>query len=192
MPRFTYNNISFDSELELNYYQHLKVNNTKFIYQNEYKNIPIKINIGRRKTYTPDFIVFENNTITIVELKGYAKWSANEDNNIMDFMKNKVETDIDFLIKWLSSLNINTNNKVIDYKRLKFLKSVGFVDYDYKNPNSLLNQKRNKIVELEIELKELKSYKKNCERYFDYIKKNKLTNKQIEWKNNFEKEKGIK
>lgn len=188
MPKVRYDNITFDSELEVNYYQYLKENNIEFIYQDKYKNKPIKINLGRRKNYTPDFIVFENNKIKIIELKGYAKWSANEDNNIMDFMNNKVETDIDFLIDWLLSLDIDIVGKDIEYQRLKHLKSVGFVDFNYKNPNSLLNQKRNKIKDLSIELKELKEYKKNCERYFEYLMKDKLTKQQKEWKINFESE----
>ena len=60
MPKVNYDNISFDSELEVEYYKYLKENNIRFIYQNEYKNNPIKINLGRRKTYTPDFIVFDD------------------------------------------------------------------------------------------------------------------------------------
>ena len=190
MPKVNYDNIIFDSELEVEYYKYLKENNIRFIYQNEYKNNPIKINLGRRKTYTPDFIVFddENKIIKIIELKGYAKWSANEDNNIMDFMKNKVATDKDFLIEWLAQLDIDTRGWDIEYYRLKHLKSYGFVDFNFKNPNSISNQRKNKIIELEKEIKELELYKKNVERYFSYLRKDKLTKQQKEWKMNFESE----
>lgn len=190
MPKVNYDNISFDSELEVEYYKYLKENNIRFMYQNEYKNNPIKINLGRRKTYTPDFIVFddENKIIKIIELKGYAKWSANEDNNIMDFMKNKVATDKDFLIEWLVQLDIDTRGWDIDYSRLKHLKAYGFVDFNFKNPNSISNQRKNKIIELEKEIKELELYKKNVERYFGYLRKDKLTKQQQEWKLKFESE----
>ena len=190
MPKVRYDNISFDSELEVEYYKYLKENNIRFIYQNEYKNNPIKINLGRRKTYTPDFIVFddENKIIKIIELKGYAKWSANEDNNIMDFMKNKVATDKDFLIEWLAQLDIDTRGWDIEYYRLKHLKTYGWVDFNFKNPNSISNQRKNKIIELEKEIKELELYKKNVERYFGYLRKDKLTKQQQEWKMNFESE----
>ena len=190
MPKVRYDNIMFDSELEVNYYKYLKENNIRFIYQNEYKNNPIKINLGRRKTYTPDFIVFddENKIIKIIELKGYAKWSANEDNNIMDFMRNKVATDKDFLIEWLAQLNIDTRGWDIEYHRLKHLKPFGFVEYDFKNPNTISNQRKNKIIELEKEIKELELYKKNVERYFSYLRKDKLTKQQNEWKLKFESE----
>ena len=190
MPKVRYDNINFDSELEVNYYKYLKENNIRFIYQNEYKNNPIKINLGRRKTYTPDFIVFddENKIIKIIELKGYAKWSANEDNNIMDFMKNKVATDKDFLIEWLAQLDIDTRGWDIDYSRLKHLKAYGFVDFNFKNPNTISNQRKNKIIELEKEIKELELYKKNVERYFSYLRKDKLTKQQQEWKLKFERE----
>lgn len=190
MPKVRYDNITFDSELEVEYYKYLKENSIRFMYQNEYKNNPIKINLGRRKTYTPDFIVFddENKIIKIIELKGYAKWSANEDNNIMDFMKNKVATDKDFLIEWLAHLDIDTRGWDIDYSRLKHLKAYGFVDFNFKNPNSISNQRKNKIIELEKEIKELELYKKNVERYFSYLRKNKLTKQQQEWKLKFERE----
>ena len=190
MPKVRYDNIIFDSELEVEYYKYLKENNIRFIYQNEYKNNPIKINLGRRKTYTPDFIVFddENKIIKIIELKGYAKWSANEDNNIMDFMKNKVATDKDFLIEWLAQLDIDTRGWDIEYYRLKHLKTYGWVDFNFKNPNSISNQRKNKIIELEKEIKELELYKKNVERYFSYLRKDKLTKQQKEWKMNFESE----
>ena len=190
MPKVRYDNIILDSELEVEYYKYLKENNIRFIYQNEYKNNPIKINLGRRKTYTPDFIVFddENKIIKIIELKGYAKWSANEDNNIMDFMKNKVATDKDFLIEWLAQLDIDTRGWDIDYSRLKHLKAYGFVDFNFKNPNSISNQRKNKIIELEKEIKELELYKKNVERYFGYLRKDKLTKQQNEWKLKFESE----
>lgn len=194
MPKIKYDNIIFDSELEVNYYEYLRELDYKFMYQNEYKHNPIKINLGRRKTYTPDFIVFDevNKTIVITELKGYAKWTANEDNNIMDFMKNKVETDKDFLINWLCELNIDTRGYDIKYIRLKYLKAYGFVDYNFKNPNSLSNQRKNKILELEKELKEQKEIIKNVDRYFSYVrkekKKEKLTKQQQQWKNEYEKE----
>ena len=190
MPKVRYDNINFDSELEVEYYKYLKENNIRFMYQNEYKNNPIKINLGRRKTYTPDFIVFndENKIIKIIELKGYAKWSANEDNNIMDFMKNKVATDKDFLIEWLAQLDIDTRGWDIEYYRLKHLKTYGWVDFNFKNPNTISNQRKNKIIELEKEIKELELYKKNVERYFSYLRKDKLTKQQKEWKMNFESE----
>lgn len=193
MPKVRYNNITLDSELEVEYYKYLKENNIRFIYQNEYKNNPIKINLGRRKTYTPDFIVFDddNKIIKIIELKGYAKWSANEDNNIMDFMKNKVATDKDFLIEWLVQLDIDTRGWDIEYSRLKHLKAYGFVDFNFKNPNTISNQRKNKIIELQSQLKELELYKKNVERYFSYLRKDKLTKQQQEWKLNFERENNL-
>lgn len=187
----TYKNRTFDSTLEIQYFQFLEENNIRFLYQDQYKNKPIKINLGRRKTYTPDFIVFDdiNKIIKIIELKGYAKWSANEDNNIMDFMRNKVATDKDFLISWLCEIDIDTRGWDIEYYRLKHLKSFGWVDYDFKNPNTIANKRKAKINELEIEIKELKEYKKNVQRYFSYLSKSdKLNKQQKEWKLNFEKE----
>ena len=106
----------------------------------------------------------------------------------MDFMKNKVATDKDFLIEWLAQLDIDTRGWDIDYSRLKHLKAYGFVDFNFKNPNSIANQRKNKIIELEKDIKELELYKKNVERYFGYLRKDKLTKQQNEWKLKFESE----
>ena len=46
----------------------------------------------------------------------------------------------------------------------------------------------NKIIELEKEIKKLELYKKNVERYFSYLRKDKLTKQQQEWKLKFERE----
>ena len=192
MPKVMYNNITFDSELEVDFYKCLVENNIEFIYQNEYRKTPIHINLGRRKTYVPDFIVFDNDNkkICIVEMKGYAKWSANEDNNIMDFMNNKVETDIGFLAEWLAELNIDTRGWDITYKRLKRIKSIGFVDWNYKNPNSLSNKRKVKIAEQSLEIKDLRDFKKKVERYYGYLRKiknnEKLTKSQNEWIKEYE------
>lgn len=177
--------IDFDSELELNYFEYLTILGIQFSYHN-YN--PIKINLGRRKNYTPDFVIWDHSTatITIVELKGYAKWSANEDNNIMDFMKNKVETDQEFLISWLKENELYLTGYKVDYQRLKYLKGHGFVDYNFKNPNSIANQRKSKIIELEAENKALKQQLKDFERYYSYLKKEKLTKAQKTWMLEFE------
>lgn len=193
----TYKNRIFDSALEVEYFKYLEDNKKRFLYQDEYKHRPIKINLGRRKTYVPDFIVFDDDEkiVTIIEMKGYAKWTANEDNNIMDFMKNKVEYDKDFLISWLVSLDLDICGYDIEYQRLKHLKGIGFVDYNYKNPNSRVNVLRRNKEELEVELKELKLYKKNIERYFGYLRKykqeKKLTKDQLQWLLKFERENNL-
>ena len=190
--KVNYSGIVFDSELEVEYFKYLKENNIQFLYQNEYKKTPIQINLGRRKTYLADFIVLDvaNKTFKIIELKGYAKWTANEDNNIMDFMKNKVLTDKQFLIEWLTEVGIYEEGWDVDYQRLKHLKGVGFVDFDFKNPNTIANKRKQKITELEAENKELKEYKKNAERYFSYCSKIaqriKLTKPQLTWMKEFE------
>lgn len=206
--KISYNGIIFDSELEVTFYQMLeqetllKNGAINFLYQTTYKHTPIHINLGRRKNYTPDFIIIDdiNSIIYIIETKGYAKWSANEDNNIMDFMQNKVIYDTKFLRNWLEDVFFDTmfidvkkaQEYEIKYHRLKHLKGVGFVDYNYKNPNSISNKRKLKIEEQTIEIKELKSFQKDTLRYFGYLKKEKnnqkLTRSQLEWFENFENE----
>lgn len=192
--KVNYNGMTFDSELEMNFWIYLNELAMPFMYQDKFRKTPIQINLGRRKTYVPDFIVVDvaKKTFRIIELKGYAKWTANEDNNIMDFMKNKVLTDKQFLIEWLTEIGVYEEGWDVDYQRLKHLKGVGFVDYNYKNPNTIANKRKQKITELESENKDLREYKKNAERYFSYCKKIaqriKLTKPQQEWMKKFEKE----
>jgi hypothetical protein len=183
-----YNGMAFDSEQEVLYYKKLEEEGIRFVYQSEFKKKPIEINLGRRKHYTPDFIVvdYDKEVITIVELKGYAKWSANEDDNICNFMKHKVKFDRQFLVDWLRYVGIPVGKCEIQFQRLKYNKTYGFVDYDWKNPNSVANQRKAKIEVLTKELKEANEKIKNYDRYFSYLHKEKLTKPQREWKEKFE------
>lgn len=166
--KINYNNIEFDSDLEVEYYKYLQANNIRFKYQNEYSKTPIKISLGRRKTYTPDFIIYDdkNKKIRIIETKGYAKWSANEDNNIMDFMKYQVAENSVFLISWLKEANLYEEGYSLEYQRIRYNRTFGWVDYNFKNPNTLANKRKQKINDLQSDLKELIKFKKDTLRYF--------------------------
>lgn len=170
-----YNDIEFDSDLEAEYYKYLQTNNIRFKYQNEYSRTPIKISLGRRKTYTPDFVVYddENKKIRIIETKGYAKWSANEDNNIMDFMKYQVSENPAFLISWLKEANLYEEGYSLEYQRIRYNKTFGWVDYNFKNPNTLANKRKEKIKELELEVKSLQKFQKDTIKYFKLMKSTK-------------------
>ena len=187
MAKVKYDNITFDSELEVEYYKHLKEIGANFIY---HPKKPIHIN--SKNTYTPDFIVIYNNRIEIVETKGYSQFSFMKDNMIHNVMLEKSKDD---LFEFVLDNGLTENEifcKDIIYKKIKYLKSHGWVDFDFKNPNTISNKRKNKIIELEAEIDDLKEFKKNVTRYFSYIRKInsgvKLTKNQIEWKNNFEKE----
>lgn len=187
MPKVRYNNILFDSELEVEYYKYLREQKLEFIY---HPKKPIHIN--SKNSYTPDFIVFYDDRIEIIETKGYNQYSFMRDNMIHNFMQELyLDQKIDFLIdNGIEEKSII--GKDVVYKKIKYLKSFGWVDFDFKNPNTISNQRKNKIIELQSQLKELESYKKNIERYFSYLKKDKLTKQQQEWKLNFERENDLK
>lgn len=190
MPKVVYDGITFDSELEIDYYKYLKENNIKFIYHP--KN-PIMIN--SKNKYTPDFICFYNDKIEIIETKGYNQFSFMKDNMIHNVMLEKTN---DELLEYLYNNGVvveETIGKDILYKKIKYLKQFGWVDFDFKNPNTLSNKRKEKINDLELELKELKEFKKDVDRYFSYltkIKENvKLTKPQLEWKKTFEEKNNI-
>lgn len=185
MPKVKHDGITFDSELEVQYYEHLKELGVEFIY---HPKTPIKLNT--KNTYTPDFIVFYNDRIEIIETKGYSQFSFMKDNMIHNLMIEKNKDDLMFFVLENSANFVNEIvGKDIIYRKIKYLKSFGWVNFDFKNPNTIANKRKNKIIELETEIKELKEYKKKAERYFSYLKKInsgiKLTKPQQEWVKQF-------
>jgi len=178
MGRILHDGILFDSQLEVDYYEMLKELKVNFIY---HPKTPIKLN--SKTTYTPDFIVEYIDRIEIVETKGYNPYSKMKDEMIHNQMLDK---SIEELNIYITSLNININNRLVIYKKYKYLKAYGFVDFNFKNPNTIANKRKEKIKSLENDKKASQKRLKDIERYFGYLKKEKLTKSQIEWVNAFE------
>lgn len=175
--------ITFDSDLEVKYYEYLKERNIDFVY---HPKKPIKIN--NKSTYTPDFIVVYTDRIEIIETKGFNQFSYMRDSMIHNVM---LEKTTDELLEFLYDNGFvlpNVSGKDIVYRKIKYLKSQGWVDFDFKNPNTLANQRKQKVSELTQELKEANLKIKKYERYLSYLFKDKLTKSQREWKEQFEKE----
>ena len=170
-----YDGIKFDSDLEVNYYRYLKLENIYFRY---HPRIPIRIT--KNNYYTPDFVVYypDKDLCEIVETKGYNPYSKLRDDMIHQVMLTKTESE---LKEWLKENDYRYEGYTVKYRKIKFLKAYGFVDYDFKNPNTLANQRKEKIQELSSELKELRQFKKDTERYFKLHNKAKLTAQQKEF-----------
>ena len=191
MGKVNYDGITFDSELEVEYYKHLQELKMqgKVITFHYHPVIPIQIT--RNNTYKPDFVVFYyNSRIEIVETKGYNPYSKMRDDMIHQVMKSKTEQELRDWIRLNFTFNfyghsVNCNSYKVEYKKVKYLKAYGFVDWDFKNPNTIANKRKEKIQEQNSEIKELRDFKKNAERYFKYhlkiVKNEKLTKPQKEW-----------
>lgn len=179
-----YNGIKFDSDLEVDYYKYLEeLYDKKIVYEFTY-HPKIPIQITDKNTYTPDFIVGYEDRIEIIETKGYNPYSKMRDDMIHNVMLNKSEEE---LRQWLIQNNILWRGKII-YKKIKYLKQFGWVDFDFKNPNTLANKRKAKINDLEIELKELKQFKKDTIRYFNLKSQTKkFTKAQAEFFFDYEK-----
>lgn len=183
MGKIVEHGISFDSQLEVDYYDYLfKDTNVKNF---KYHPSQIKNLVGSR-SYTPDFIVEYADRIEVVETKGYNPYSKRIDDAIHEAMQLK-STD------WLKAYvkeNGFLEDKQTVYRKLKFLKSFGFVDYDFKNPNTLANQRKAKLQSQGAKLKELEAFKREAIRYWGYRlkmqKRGKLTKPQREWLENYE------
>lgn len=194
MPKIEYKGLMFDSELEVNYCKYIERRMMvgeilDFIYH------PSQIsNLTGKRSYTPDFIVVYKDRIEVVETKGYNPYSKMIDDAIHQVMLTKSE-------EWLLQYVFENKNRLryirldetkkyrVVYKKIKYLQAFGFVDWDFKNPNTLANKRKAKIQEQNSEIKELRDFKKNAVRYFNYhlkiVKNEKLTKSQKEWYNNY-------
>lgn len=198
MPKVKYDNITFDSELEVEYYKYLVELYANGVITSFYYHPSIPIKITKNNTYTPDFVVFYmDNKIEIVETKGYNPYSKMRDDMIHQVMQSKSEQELrDWLNKNYDSVYDNKfqlrfNNYSVVYRKVKYLKAYGFVDWDFKNPNTIANKRKEKINDLSTEIKELRDFKKEAERYFRYhlkiVNNEKLTKPQKEWYYNYTK-----
>ena len=196
MSKVKYDDITFDSELEVEYYKYLVELYEKGVITSFYYHPSIPIKITKNNTYTPDFVVFYlDRRIEIVETKGYNPYSKMRDDMIHQVMQSKNEQE---LRDWLKEnfpfniyLYIDGDNYSVVYRKVKYLKAYGFVDWDFKNPNTIANKRKEKINDLSSEIKELRDFKKEAERYFRYylkiVNNEKLTKPQKEWYYNYTK-----
>lgn len=183
MSKIMHKGILFDSQLEVDYYEYIE-SLEEVIFYKYHPKVPININL--KNTYTPDFIVAYEDRIEIVETKGFNPYSKLKDDMIHNVMLEKTEQELRL---WVEMNDIVARGKKVVYRKIKHLKSHGFVDYDFKNPNSALNNRRNKVKEQEQEIKELRGIIRDWERYYSYQNK-KLTKSQQEWLDKFKKKEG--
>ena len=166
---------TFDSELEVEYYKHLKADKTVLSFKYHPK---ITIQITKNNYYTPDFIVKYADRFEIVETKGYNPYSKMRDDMIHQVMLAKPESE---LIDYVVVNGFIWDEQKVVYRKIKYLKAYGFVDWDFKNPNTIANKRKEKINEQNVELKELRKFKKDTIRYFSLHNKSKLTANQKEF-----------
>ena len=198
MPKVKYGDITFDSELEVEYYKCLdELWHKGEVLEILYHPKAIENLIGKR-SYTPDFCVLYPDRIEIIETKGYNPYSKMIDDQIHNVMLSKNQW---FLANYVAGTRMywtrfedwdrNIKNGNVVYKKLKYLKAYGFVDWDFKNPNTIANKRKEKINDLSTEIKALRDFKKDAERYFRYhikvVQNEKLTKPQKEWYYNYVK-----
>ena len=198
MPKVKYGDITFDSELEVEYYKCLdELWHKGEVLEILYHPKAIENLVGKR-SYTPDFCVLYPDRIEIIETKGYNPYSKMIDDQIHNVMLSKNQW---FLANYVAGTRMywtrfedwdrNIKNGNVFYKKVKYLKAYGFVDWDFKNPNTIANKRKEKINDLSNEIKALRDFKKDAERYFRYhlkiVQNEKLTKPQKEWYYNYVK-----
>lgn len=176
MAKVKYDDITFDSDLEVNYYKHLMEKKVVFKYHLPY---PIELDF-MDKGYTPDFIefypVWESDMFdcVIVETKGYNQFSARMDTVIHKTMNKIVATRNDMLRKWLAKNGVTVEYvRNITYQKTKYLKAHGFVDFSFKPPGHK-DAWKNRATAAEEELKITKSNLKKALRLIVIANKPKL------------------
>ncbi|MCR5786466.1 MAG: hypothetical protein K6G28_02035 [Acholeplasmatales bacterium] len=194
MSKAYYNNLTFDSEWEKDYYLHL-LNDLKINENNIWRNIKPFTDLMARKKYTPDMIYYnkDEKKFYIVEIKGNYNPFANHFQDEMIHKEMKAKTQ-DELRHYVIENGIETYfDDTFQYIKIKYLKAHGWVDYDWKNPNTRVSQQKAKINDLSVELKELKAFKKDTIRYWKLFIKSiaepkKVTKSQEEFMDKYSKE----
>lgn len=174
--------IKFDSQLEVDYLDHLQSQQDvlNVVYQPE-----IKVKISDKNRYTPDFWVEYADRYEIIETKGYNQFSAMRDNITHNVMESLTQDQLKLYAGYLFK-----QDKKIVYRKIKKV-AIGFVEFNWKNPNTLSKKRKEKVVSLEAQLKEANNQIKDYERYFKYFFADKLTKDQREWLESFlEKKRG--
>lgn len=187
MAKTTYNKITFDSELEVKYYKYISEEIKDEVINFTYHPKPIYINSSNK--YTPDFIVEYEDRIEVIETKGYNQFSFARDAIIHNVMKSMPEIQ---LRNYIESNLFDTTNKKVLYKKIKYLSGFGWVDFEFKNPNTLANKRKAKINDLTSENKNLNKIVKEQKKALKIIiKGDKSTAKEREWLNDYLEREGL-
>lgn len=182
MPKIKYEDKTFDSQLEIDYFKFkTELKDCELHYHHSY---PIELDF-MTKGYTIDFIEIYRGKkiIKLVETKGYNQFSFRVDQMIHNGMNKLIKTENGqkFFHKWLIKNNfLGYDDYTVEYRKIKYLKKEGFVDFSFKSP-TMKDHWKAKCLAAEATLKLKNQDIKDVNRYFNYLQKDKLTKKQREW-----------
>ena len=91
MPKVEHKGLVFDSQIEVDYYEHLDGLRLVGEVLNFYYHPNAIQNLVGKRSYTPDFLVAYPDRIEIVECKGYNPYSKMIDDQIHNVMLSKTE-----------------------------------------------------------------------------------------------------
>ena len=184
-----------ESSDEYKYMKYLLTLTDDFLFQ----PTAISINLGKRKTYTPDFIVFDGSIARIIEIKG---WHRGIDPIGLNYFKKNIREMIEFDYEtfelWIKHLAPGKEFDSIEYEMLKWARNKKeFIDYHRKDTKVSLTNAKAKYKELEAEHKVAKKrirklnsiinqMNKDIIKYIDYANKEILTTAQERAMNNLE------
>ena len=76
---------------------------------------------------------------------------SKSEQELMDWLNKNYDSVYD------NKFQLKFNNYRVVYRKVKYLKAYGFVDWDFKNPNTIANKRKEKINDLSSEIKELRN-----------------------------------
>lgn len=138
---------------------------------------PDKIELVNGSKYTPDFIVVYDDRIEIIETKGYNQFSYQRDLIVHNLMRQKTYEELKvYVLNYFKRNNVSKtiyNNAIsnVTYRKIKHLKKYGFVDYNFKNQNTLSNKRKEKIDDLDKDNKSLNQQLREYKRIIELLRK---------------------
>lgn len=175
----TYDGKKFKSTKDLIYYKELLENdNVLTIYMNIKEPL-----IKKYGNYTPTFIVEYKTHYELVDIVLYTSPSKSKTILIMNEIAQKSSLELEEYIS--SALGYKCEKRVI-YRKLRYIKSLGFVNFDYDYREEKKQKQKQEIKSIYEEVKTLRAKVREYERFITLMNKgDKLRRDEKRWLNEF-------
>lgn len=174
-----YNGIEFSSQIGLSYYKEML---EKDFVLTIYTNIkyPLSKKYGG---YYPMFIIEYNNHYEIIDVRSYANSSNSKAVTISNEIKEKTPQELRDYV----SNNIGFEcGKPCIYRKLRYIKTLGFVDFNFNANEAKKEKKKEEDKTLREELKELRAKVREFDKFINLMNKgDKLKRDEKRWLNEF-------
>ena len=175
----TYDGKKFKSTKDLIYYKELLENdNVLTIYMNIKEPL-----IKKYGGYTPTFIVEYKTHYELVDIVLYTSPSKSKTILILNEIAQKSSLELEEYIS--TALGYKCEKRVI-YRKLRYIKSLGFVNFDYDYREEKKQKQKQEIKSIYEEVKSLRAQVREYEKFINLMNKgDKLRRDEKRWLNDF-------